>query len=139
MWIQLCMGFLGFCFGVIIASGVVAFIISLGIVPRYAGITRTAERIRLYEDSSMLGAIVGNLFFLYNGSIPVGTAGLVIYGLFAGIFLGSWIIALGEVVNIFSILARRIGLTRGVGLVVLTMALGRALGSLIYFWKGWWL
>lgn len=139
MWIQICMGFLGLCFGVIIASGVVAFIISLGIVPRYAGITRTAERIRLYEDSSMLGAIVGNLCFLYNGSLPLGTVGLAVYGIFAGIFLGSWIIALGEVVNIFSILARRIGLTRGVGLVVLMMALGRMLGSLLYFWKGWWM
>lgn len=139
MWIQICLGFLGLCFGVIIASGVVAFIISLGIVPRYAGITRTAERIRLYEDSSMLGAIVGNLCFLYNGSLPLGTAGLAVYGIFSGIFLGSWILALGEVVNIFSILARRIGLTRGVGLVVLMMALGRMLGSLIYFWKGWWM
>lgn len=139
MWIQICLGFFGLCFGVVIASGVVAFIISLGIVPRYAGITRTAERIRLYEDSSMLGAVLGNLCFLYNGILPFGTAGLVIFGIFSGIFLGSWIIALGEVVNIFSILARRIGLTRGVALVIFSMALGKMLGSLIYFWKGWWM
>lgn len=139
MGIQICLGIFGFCFGVTISSGVVAFIIALGIVPRYAGITRTAGHIRLYEDCSMLGAFVGNLCFLYNSSLVLGRAGVMIMGIFFGIFLGSWIIALGEVVNVFSILARRIGLTKGVGLVILSMALGKMIGSLVYFWKGWWI
>ena len=121
----------------VVASGVVAFIISLGIVPRYAGITRTAQRVKLYEDCSMLGAFLGNILFLYGGNIPVGTAGLAVLGLFSGIFLGSWIIALGEVVNIFSIMARRIGLTKGIGIIIIAMALGKTLGSLFFFWKGW--
>ena len=47
------LGFLGLCIGGVIASGVVAFIITLGIVPRYAGITRTAQKVRLYENCSM--------------------------------------------------------------------------------------
>lgn len=137
MLINIWLGFLGICMGMIIASGVVAFIISLGIVPRYAGITRTAQRVRLYEDFSMLGAFLGNLLFLYSGRIPLGTVGLAVWGIFSGIFLGSWIIALGEVVNIFSIMARRIGLTRGIGLIIIAMAVGKALGSLLFFWKGW--
>lgn len=137
MWVQIWLGFIGLCAGVVIASGVVAFIISLGIVPRYAGITRTARKVRLYEDCSMLGAVLGNLLFLYQGGIPLGTPGLIVYGIFSGVFLGSWIVALGEIVNIFAILARRIGLTRGIGLVIISMAVGKALGSLLYFWKGW--
>ena len=36
------LGAVGLCMGMTIASGVVAFIISLGIVPRFAGITRSA-------------------------------------------------------------------------------------------------
>lgn len=134
---EIWLAFLGLCAGGIVASGVVAFIISLGIVPRYAGITRTAQRVRLYEDCSMLGAFVGNILFLYRGQIPLGTPGLLVFGVFSGIFLGSWIVALGEVVNIYSIMARRVGLTRGIGLVIISMALGKMLGSLVFFWKGW--
>lgn len=86
----------------------------------------------------MLGAFLGNMLYLYGGSLPLGTAGLAIFGIFSGIFLGSWIIALGEVVNVFSVIIRRLKLTRGIGLIVLAMAAGKTLGALIFFWKGWW-
>lgn len=130
---EVMLGGLGLCMGIVIASGVVAFIISLGIVPRFAGITRTASKVRLYEDSSILGAIVGNLIFLYQGALPFGIIGLVVYGTFSGIFLGSWVVALGEVVNIYAILIRRIGLVKGIGLVILSMAAGKVVGSLYFF------
>ena len=135
------LAFVGFAGGIVVACGAVAFVISLGIVPRYAGITRTADRVRLYEDCSMLGAFLGNLIYLYEnwgGSLPLGQAGLAVFGIFSGIFLGSWIIALGEVVNVFSVMIRRLKLTRGIGLIILAIAAGKTLGSLIFFWKGWW-
>lgn len=137
MWQQILMGLLGLTAGFVIASGTVAFIITIGIVPRYAGITKTASQIRWYEDCCILGAVLGNLVYLWQGRLPVGTVGLVLYGLFSGIYLGSWIIALGEVVDIFAILARRVGLTRGMSFVILCMAFGKALGSLLYFYLGW--
>lgn len=137
MWQQIAMGGLGLMAGFVIASGVVAFIITIGVVPRYAGITKTANQIRWYEDCCIVGAVLGNLIYLWNGQLPLGMVGLILYGLFAGIFLGSWIIALGEVVDIFSILSRRIGLTRGIAIVILCMAVGKTLGSLIYFYQGW--
>ena len=127
------LGAVGLCMGMTIASGVVAFIISLGIVPRFAGITRSATRVRLYEDCSMVGAVLGNLLFLYQEALPLGHAGLAVYGSFSGIFLGSWVVALGEVVNIYAILVRRIGLVKGIGLVILSMALGKVAGSLWFF------
>ena len=127
------LGAVGLCMGMTIASGVVAFIISLGIVPRFAGITRSATRVRLYEDCSMVGAVLGNLLFLYQEALPLGNAGLAVYGSFSGIFLGSWVVALGEVVNIYASLVRRIGLVKGIGLVILSMALGKVAGSLWFF------
>ena len=141
MWETAGLAFVGFAGGLVIAGGAVAFIISLGIIPRYAGITRTADKVRLYEDCSMLGAVLGNLLYLYGnfgGGLPLGRPGLVVFGIFSGIFLGSWIIALGEVVNVFSVLIRRLRLTRGLGLIILAIAAGKTLGSLIFFWKGWW-
>lgn len=134
---QFLMGGLGLMAGFVTASGVVAFIISIGIVPRYAGITKTADRVRWYEDCCILGAVLGNLLYLWNGRLPFGRAGAAVFGLFAGIYLGSWIIALGEVVDIFAIIARRIGLTRGLGAIILCMAVGKILGSLLYFYMGW--
>lgn len=138
MLIQICEALLGLCFGAVIASATVAFIISLGIVPRYAGITKSANRIMLYEDCSMAGAVLGSAFSVFGFSLPVGTAGLLVFGALAGIFLGSWVVALGEIVNIYSIMQRRIGLTRGIGWVVISIALGKTLGSLLFFYKGWW-
>lgn len=122
--------------GFFIASGLVALVIGLGIVTRYAGITKTAESLRFYECCCMAGALFGDFFSLgtFSFSLPSWTAG--VFWLFAGIYLGSWIIALGEVVNLFSILCRRIGLTRGLPFVILCMAAGKIAGSLYYFANG---
>ena len=87
---EIFLGMLGLCMGTTIASGVVAFIISLGIVPRFAGITGSAAQVRLYEECSMLGAVLGNVVFLYQRALPLGNPGLAVYGSFSGIFLGSW-------------------------------------------------
>ena len=64
-------------------------------------------------------------------------AGLAVLGLFSGIFVGGWILALAEIVNIFPILTRRIGLTKGLSLVVIAIALGKMSGSLIHFYFRW--
>lgn len=126
----------GLSLGFFIASGLVALVIGLGIVTRYAGITKTAGSLRFYECCCMAGALFGDLFSLgtFSFSLPSWTAG--VFWLFAGIYLGSWIIALGEVVNLFSILCRRIGLTRGLPFVILCMAAGKIAGSLYYFASG---
>ena len=79
---EIVLAFLGLSFGITVASGVVAFIISLGIVPRYAGITRTADRIMLYENASIAGAVVGSVLTVFSFSIPVGQMGLLIFGFF---------------------------------------------------------
>lgn len=134
MWYgQIAAGVVGLCGGILAATALAAFISGLGILQRYAGVTRTAHCMLLYEDSVILGCILGNVISVYRMAIPLGGPGLAVTGLFFGIFLGSWIIALGEVVNVFSIMARRIGITKGVGLIVLTIAAGKMLGSFLQF------
>lgn len=119
--------------GAIVATALAAFIISLGIIPRYAGITHTAHHIILYENCLMLGSILGNIVSVYKISVPVGQIGVGLTGLFFGIFLGSWVIALAEIVNVFAVMARRIGIKKGVGLIVISIALGKSLASLVQF------
>ena len=52
MWQQIFLIFVGLSSGIIIAGGVVGLMIGLSIVPRYAGITHTADHMLLYEDIS---------------------------------------------------------------------------------------
>ena len=137
MWQQIFLGFVGFCAGVIIAGGVTGLLIGLSIVPRYAGITHTARHILLYEDVTLLGTVLGNIFYLYSLPLPMGWPFLALYGLFSGIFLGGWIMALAEIADVFPIFTRRIRFTEGIPKVVIAMALGKTLGSLLYYFHGW--
>lgn len=137
MWEQFFMGFLGFASGVIIAGGEVGLLIGLSVIPRYAGITHTASHILLYEDCTLLGTILGNCFYLYRWHLPLGTPFLAFYGLFSGLFLGGWILALAEIADVFPIFTRRTKLTRGLPILVVCVALGKTLGSLLYYYKDW--
>ena len=132
---QIFLSIVGFRTAIYIAVGVVVLLIVLSIVPRYAGLTPSGKHILLYEDITLLGIICGNLFFLYGWHIPGGTYTLLLYGLFSGIFLGGWIMALAEMADVFPIFSRRIKLTNGIRWVVIAVAFGKALGSLNYYYK----
>ena len=134
---QFLMALIGLGGGLVVASGAAALVIGLGIIPRFAGISRTPERVLWYEDCAMLGIFLGTVSVLWQGSLPAGLPGLAAFGIFSGIFLGGWVIALGEVVDVFAILARRLSLHHSFPWIILCMAAGKAAGSLLYFYKGW--
>lgn len=136
MWQQIGMAVIGFGGGMIAAGGMVALLIGLGITPRFAGITHTADRILLYEDFTMLGAVAGNVLQLYEPSLAVGKIGLAVYGLGAGMFLGAWILALAEMVDVFPIAIRRLKIKVGVPFIIMTVAAAKICGSLLYFYHG---
>lgn len=137
MTAQIFLGILGFASGLVVAGGVIALMTGLGVVVRYAGITHTAAHVRLYEDAILLGSIFGNWLTVYQPVLLAGTVCLTVLGILFGIFVGGWIMALAEIVNIFPIMARRIGLVKGMSLVVLAMAAGKTLGSLWHFYMRW--
>lgn len=133
MWQQIFLGVFGLCSGTIIASGVAGLLIGLSIIPRYAGITHTGDHVLLYEDAALLGIILGNLYCIFRFPIPAGTVFLIFYGIFSGIFLGSWILALAEVADMFPIFSRRIRLTQGLPAVIISIAAGKCAGTLVYY------
>ena len=137
MWQQIFLIFVGLSSGIIIAGGVVGLMIGLSIVPRYAGITHTADHMLFYEDMTFLGIVLGNLFCLFQPSLPLGNIFLILYGIFSGIFLGSWILALAEVADMFPILTRRLRLVFGLPAVILFIAAGKMAGSLLYYFFRW--
>ena len=127
MFQQVLLCFTGFCAGIIVAGGVSGLLIGLSIVPRYAGITHTA----------LLGTVAGTIVTLFPVRIPLGPFFLAVCGVFFGIFLGGWILALAEIAKVFPVFARRLKLTQGLSLVIISIAAGKTFGSLFYYAMGW--
>ena len=135
MWIKmilLCI--IGFSSGLLIAFAVTAFIVKLGIVPRFARRTSSEDKVILYEWMIIAGVFLGNLVSLFKISIMTGNTGLAIYGAFTGIYVGCVIIALEEVLNSIPIISRRIKLYHGISWIVLAIAIGKSLGAMLGFY-----
>ena len=138
MWVkQVLMAILGLSAGGIVAGGLFGFIVSLGVVSDFADRTQTANRILLYEDAVALGGIVGNVLYTYRVFIPGISWLMGVFGILSGIFVGCWAMALTEVLNVFPIFTRRINLTKGISYIILGIAIGKGIGSLVYFFFGW--
>ncbi|MCD8347904.1 MAG: stage V sporulation protein AB [Lachnospiraceae bacterium] len=123
----------GFASGFLVAGGVASVMIGLGILTRFIGISHTARQILWYEDAIFLGAMIGDVVTVFDFSLAVGAWMLVLAGLFIGIFIGGWIMALAEIVEIFPVYSRRLGITRNVSWLVIALAAGKVVGSLIFF------
>ncbi|MDD2978971.1 MAG: stage V sporulation protein AB [Hespellia sp.] len=138
MWIrQLLLGILGLSFGIAAAGGLFAFIVGLGVVSDLADRTQTADHILFYEDSIAMGGILGNVFMLFHVSIPGGGWIVPVFGLLSGIFVGCWAMALAEILNLFPILIRRVKIIKGIPWFILAMALGKGIGSCLFYFLKW--
>lgn len=144
-------GILGLFCGLIVSGGVFTALLALGLVPRFAGKTHTADHILTYESAVVSGCIVGGLLgvlqikdylnvFLYespffrSGLWVIITGGLLSGGgFFSGCFVGCVALAIAEMLDSIPIFARRIGFRKGVGVAVLAVAVGKVVGSLLYF------
>ena len=127
----------GFSSGFIVAGGVVALMVGLGIITRFIGISHTAAHIRAGENAILFGTVVGTILTVYEVSLPVGSWVLAIAGVFMGTFVGGWIMALAEIVNVFPVYCRRLGITKGTSWIVIFLAIGKMLGSLFHFYMRW--
>ena len=124
---------IGFSGGVVISGAVFALITVLGIVPRFAKKTGTVGYVKVYEEAIIIGGICASLCSLFKPHIPVGKTGAVIFSLCVGVFLGCFAVSLAEVLNTIPILMRRARLMQGMLYFVLALALGKMMGSLLYF------
>ena len=134
---QILLAIIGLSAGVLVAGGLFGFIVSLGVVSDFADRTHTGKYVLLYEDAVIVGGILGNLMYVYNVSLTGGAVTLSIFGLFAGVFVGGWAMALAEVLNVFPIFVRRIKILKAVPYIILSIAVGKGIGSIIYFFFEW--
>ena len=138
MWIrEIFLGFVGLAGGFGVAAGVFAFVVTLGVVPRFAGKTHTVSRVLSYETAIFWGGIFGALLSVFHLKIPlsgwIGRGFLGIFGLSAGIYTGCLAMALAEIVNTFPIMFRRTRMKVGQEWVVVAMALGKMAGAFYFY------
>lgn len=131
---QLFLGFIGLCAGGVIAAGIFAFLAIIGVFPRLIGKTKTNKHIFLYETLIIIGGTVGNMIDLYEFPILWGGSLLLgIFGASVGIFVGCLVMSLAETLKALPVLNRRIHLSVGLQYLILSIGLGKLVGSLIYF------
>lgn len=119
--------------GGLAAAGIFALITTVGIVNRYAKVTHTSRHLRLYEEMIIWGASLGNLWLLLEVPVLLGTAGTMIFGLMAGVYVGSFAVCLAENIKAIPVFVRRTRMASGLGWLILSLALGKGIGGLIYY------
>ncbi len=140
--------------GLIVSAGVFTVLISVGLIPRFAGKMHVAKKVFVLEEMVVFGTLTGSFFSVFGdwgqvgafvksrelfGAATIGiwnlagTVFMIVFGLFAGIFVGCLALAIAEMLNTIPVFARRIGFRHGLGVAILSVALGKLCGSLIYF------
>ncbi len=138
MWAkELLLAVIGLSSGAIVSGGLFSFIASLGVVSDFADRTHTGSKVSLYEDAIILGGSLGNLFWIYQIQMTNELWLLIFFGLFSGIFVGCWSMALAEVLNIFPIFIRRVKMVKCIPYIILSIAIGKGAGALLFFFRGW--
>lgn len=129
---------LGIMFGAAVAAGLFAFVTTVGVITRLAAGTKTAKHLMWYETVTIVAVTLANGVDLFLWNIPDMVCLRVICGLFSGVFTGCLAAALAEVVNVFPVMTRRIGLTKGMPYLMLSFALGKGIGAWyqLVMWAG---
>lgn len=130
---------LGLAGGFSIAGGIFAAITAIGAIPQISHVTSTQKYVKSYETAVILGGIAGNIITIFNVNPFLPVWFMTIFGLGSGIFVGCLATALAEALNVDTIFTRRLRLHTGIQWVILSLALGKAVGSLLYFFRGYYL
>ena len=155
MWIrEILLGITGFSFGLVTAGGVFTVLVTVGLIPRFAGRTRTAEKVFFYEEMIIAGTLLGIFCSIFDGAFLFGnivqeidTLGLMmgliilsVYGIFAGVFEGALAMAIAEMLDAMPIFYRRLGFGRTKKIssylkpILIGIAVGKSVGAVCYFW-----
>lgn len=152
---QIFLCIIGLSAGLIVSGGVFTVLISVGLIPRFAGKMHVARHIFILEEMVVFGTVFGGFCSVFPEYAQLGTflqstdmfasaawqgiwhffsvLLLLVIGLFSGIFVGCLALAIAEMLDTIPIFSRRIGFRHGLGIAILGVALGKFIGSLIYF------
>jgi len=123
----------GFAGGLAVGTGFVAFLVVLGVIPRLMQLTKTMKWIHAYEWGAVTGAVIGGWMSLRSSVLGVSNYWLVPLGLLSGVFIGMLAAALTEVLNVWPVLAKRLGMADKIVLLMMAIVFGKVVGALFYW------
>lgn len=121
---------IGFSSGIAIGSVFIAILTFLGIIPRLIQLSRSTRLVNVLATAVVIGTLFGTYlsFTPFTSNQTVIT--LVIWGVFHGIFNGMFAAALVEVLNVFPLLSKRIGMEKYLLFLLMAVVFGKIAGSL---------
>lgn len=156
---QILLAIIGGTSGFAVSAGVFALITALSLIPRMADKTHTGHHVKSYETCVFTGELFGTILFFLNingydlslcrlleDMLPINDffmelifvqLPIAFCGIFIGIFGGTLSVSIAENLDVFAVFGRRAKLHYGIGVIILSFALGKALGSLLFFYKEW--
>ena len=153
MWIkEIVIILFGLAGGCVVAGGVFT-VFTVGLIPRFAEQTGSADHILLYENMLILGTLAGLITTVYydtiaapvqnsisHGKVSIGLfltilqyCILSLYGFLTGNYVGCLALSIAEIADALPIMARRFSMKRGIGIALLALAAGKLAGSLYYY------
>ena len=154
---QIFLGVCGLSFGLLSSAGVFTVLVSVGLIPRFAGKMHVAKKVFVLEEAVVLGTIFGGVLSIFFENVSpgkmllernllgentwqiwrlMGGVILILWGFFAGMFVGCLALSIADLLNSIPIFSRRIGFRHGLGIAITAAAFGKLTGSLIYFAEG---
>lgn len=121
---------IGFSGGLAVGSGLIAFLSVLGIIPRLTQLTKTYKLLKIYGASVIIGSLFGTILSFAKISWHQPIIILALWGTFHGIFNGMLAAALTEILNVFPLLSKRIGMKQYLLWLLMAIVFGKVFGSL---------
>ncbi|PAV29547.1 stage V sporulation protein AB [Virgibacillus profundi] len=128
--IQIIIGFSG---GLAVGAGFVAFLTVLGIIPRLIQLSKSEKLLKVYIGCVIFGILFGTYLSFTNITWEQPMILLAFWGLLHGIFNGMLAAALTEVLNVFPILNKRLGIDQHILWLLMAIVFGKIAGS-IFQW-----
>ncbi|WP_188453745.1 stage V sporulation protein AB [Virgibacillus oceani] len=138
LFINLAEFIIGFAGGLAVGGGFVAFLTVLGIIPRLIQLSKTHRLLHVYGACVIVGSIFGTYISFTNITWNQPIVILILWGGLHGIFNGMLAAALTEILNVFPLLSKRIGLDGHLLWLLMAIFFGKIAGSLfqwMYFVK----
>lgn len=156
---QVLLAVIGGASGFAVSAGVFALITALSLIPRMADKTRTGQSVKSYETCVLTGGLFGVILFFLNmndynlsfcrlledtlhmnsflSELLFVQLPIAFCGIFIGIFGGTLSVSIAENLDVIAVFGRRAKLHHGIAYIILSFALGKALGSFLFFYKQW--
>lgn len=122
--------FIGFAGGLAVGVGFVAFLTVLRIIPRLIQLSKTEKYLSVYSTCVIIGTLFGTYLSFTDNPLAQPAVFLIIMGSFHGIFNGMLIAALTEILNVFPLIFKRIGIERHLLWLLMALVFGKISGSL---------